>query len=311
MRRILPMNAAACSARAIKAAMPTATIDALPAPCSSNSTRRIAMTVTCSIALPWARLARRSASSPPSPKITCVRRRFRLVFSASAVTKRRSSATKKGEWVSGPLCIAQDYALPGRNGICADEASSNSEYRQRNRVYGGGIAGVVRVQVVAAVVGWKKPRGAIRVPQQPIQIDHRIEVTAAPDPGIDLLPHRFLFRRVITRPGLRILERRDRRRDDADPAAMRARDECPVTGDQIRGGDGFGSGRDRPRQPEVIHAEGGSTAERQDPIGGGVDVRTAGSPATPAIRATPGSIAAGGTRRCRCSSPAAKRCSSC
>src|SRR5258708_8477261 len=102
MRRILPMNAAACSARAVRAAVPTATIHALATPCSSSSTSKIAITVTCSIALPWARFGGRSGSSPPSPKITWVRSRCRLVSSASAVTKTKSSATRKAEWVSGP-----------------------------------------------------------------------------------------------------------------------------------------------------------------------------------------------------------------
>src|SRR6266850_6784301 len=115
MRRIFPMNAAACNARAISAAVPTTTIHVFAAPWYSSRTSRIAITVTCLMAFPWARLARRSESSPPSPNLTRVRSRWRLVFRASPVTTRKSSATKNGEQVKAPawkirVGMAREYA---------------------------------------------------------------------------------------------------------------------------------------------------------------------------------------------------------
>src|SRR5438874_9518700 len=112
------------------------------------------------------------------------------------------------------------------------------------------------MQVVATVIRWQQAGGVSRIAQEPVEVDHAVEIATTPHPGVDRLPHGFFFGGVIGRRDLRALERRDRSCDDPYAAAVRARDELSVTIDQISGRHGVGGWRDSSREPEVIYAEG-------------------------------------------------------
>ena len=54
-----------------------------------------------------------------------------------------------------------------------------------------GIAGVVRMDVIAAVEVRMKPRRLLRVARGGIEIRHGIELAAGPNPLVDGLAHRL------------------------------------------------------------------------------------------------------------------------
>src|SRR5947209_17001538 len=88
--------------------------------------------------------------------------------------------------------------------------------------------------MVAAVVGGQQPRRMAWVAQHLVEIDHRVELTAATDPRVDLLTHGLLVGREKAdrrRTKERVLERRDRRSDDPNPVPAGARDQLTIAGD--------------------------------------------------------------------------------
>src|SRR5262249_59422084 len=87
--------------------------------------------------------------------------------------------------------------------------------------------------MISAVVRRQQPRGLARVSQDLVKIDHRIEFTAAADPGIDLLTNEFFLWGVEADSGRvkgRVLERRVSRPNDSNSLFMCARYSLAVAG---------------------------------------------------------------------------------
>jgi hypothetical protein len=74
------------------------------------------------------------------------------------------------------------------------------------------------MQVIAALVRRKKPRGMIRIVRRSVLIDHCVATAvAAAHKGIELLASHFLFRQ----PVVRALVGRERGTEEADVMLMR------------------------------------------------------------------------------------------
>src|SRR6266700_6069998 len=84
----------------------------------------------------------------------------------------------------------------------------------------GDVAGVVYVQVVAAVVSGQDLCGTVRVADGFVKIDYAIEFAAGADPSVDVLADLLVLgtvEMVIERVAKKgVLERRNRCADDAD-----------------------------------------------------------------------------------------------
>src|SRR5262249_5773191 len=96
---------------------------------------------------------------------------------------------------------------------------------------------------VSAVVRRQQPRGPARVSQDLVKIDHRIEFTAAADPGIDLLTHELFLRGVEADSGRakgRVLERRECWCCVCKFPSMRGRYQLAIAGYQALGARAFG-----------------------------------------------------------------------
>ena len=65
------------------------------------------------------------------------------------------------------------------------------EQCQGNRISLGEAPCIIGMQMVSTVVTWKQLRRVARVPQDRVEIDYRIEFTAAEDPLVNPLPLGF------------------------------------------------------------------------------------------------------------------------
>lgn len=132
--------------------------------------------------------------------------------------------------------------------------------REGDDVALGDVAGVVDVQVVAAVVGGQDLRGVVGVTDGLVEIDDAIEFAAGANPGVHFLANLLVLRAVeavierITEKG--VLEGRNRRADGADSLFVSAGDELAIAVDQVLGGQGLGRRYERTREEQVIDAEG-------------------------------------------------------
>src|SRR5205823_175982 len=96
-----------------------------------------------------------------------------------------------------------------------------------DRLAHGSIAGVVWMQVVAAVIGCGHGRWTGRIGNNAIEVDESIKGAAGPDPVVDGQALRLLVRREISLvgpPGQSVFERQKRAADDLDRAQARALD---------------------------------------------------------------------------------------
>src|SRR4051812_24739420 len=93
------------------------------------------------------------------------------------------------------------------------------EQRDRNRVALSDVSCIVDVQMVSAVIAGEQPRGTARVSHHRVEIDHSIEFSAAPDPGVNPLTYPFFLGRRKAderRREDRTLERWNGRPDDSN-----------------------------------------------------------------------------------------------
>src|SRR5262249_46164667 len=105
--------------------------------------------------------------------------------------------------------------------------------------------------MISAVVRRQQPRGPARVPQDLVKIDHRIEFTAAADPGIDLLTHELFLWGVEADSGRakgRVLEGRDSRPNDSNSSFVCASYHLTIAGYQALGIHAFGERYKRARE---------------------------------------------------------------
>src|SRR6476469_1345771 len=98
------------------------------------------------------------------------------------------------------------------------------QFRQIDRVRHGLVAGVTRMEVVAAVIGGEQRLRVGRVAGDPVEVDDRVELAARADPRV----HRDAGRLQRLVPRAPALEGQDGGADDADPAGVCLRDHLVV-----------------------------------------------------------------------------------
>src|SRR6185295_5187132 len=95
------------------------------------------------------------------------------------------------------------------------------------------------MKMVAAVIRRRDDGRIVRIGNNAVEVDDRIEGAAGPDPVIDSeTPHLFVSREIalVGPPGERVLERRQRGADHLDRADTGALDQLLVAGnDVVRG----------------------------------------------------------------------------
>src|SRR6185312_11509879 len=113
--------------------------------------------------------------------------------------------------------------------------------------------------MIAAVVSRQYLRGTVRVTRSSIEIDDSIQLAAAANTGVHLLPYLFFFRTVkaveIRVAEKSVLEGRYRAADGADSVLMSKGNELPIAGDQIPRSHTWCCGHKRSRKQYVIHAK--------------------------------------------------------
>ena len=97
-----------------------------------------------------------------------------------------------------------------------------------------GGAGVVGVQVVAAVVAGEQLLGSVRIAQRRVEVDDRVVLAAGADPAVDGLPGGLVLR-TVEAEGV-ALERGDGTAEDLQAAFMGAGDELALAADDVRRG---------------------------------------------------------------------------
>jgi len=120
-------------------------------------------------------------------------------------------------------------------------------------------AGVVRVQVISAVVGRKQLRGAGGVAQDRVQVHYGIKFVTAKNPSVDLLASCFALGSVEVDGRLfekSVFECRIGRADDADAFFMSVGDQFAVARDDLFGINFFAGGSERESgKQDVVDAE--------------------------------------------------------
>src|SRR5690349_1698369 len=100
------------------------------------------------------------------------------------------------------------------------------------------------MQMVAAIVSGQDLCGVAGVANSFVKIDDAVKFAAGADPGVDFLADLLILGAVemIKERILEdcMLERRNRRADDADSFFVSAGDELTIAGDQVLSGDSFG-----------------------------------------------------------------------
>ena len=99
------------------------------------------------------------------------------------------------------------------------------------------VADIARMQVIAAVVDRQHARRMLGIAHALVEVDHRIERAAVPDPCIHRLPHRLARRRPGAHQEGLVLEWRQRAAEDLDAARMRPQRHLLQTGDHLLGRD--------------------------------------------------------------------------
>jgi hypothetical protein len=89
------------------------------------------------------------------------------------------------------------------------------------------IARVIRMKVIAAIIGGQELRWVVRVARGCVEIDHPVEFMAGTYPMVDLLPYKVAVRRIISS----ILEGRERRAINLQALRVSAPDQLAVTSD--------------------------------------------------------------------------------
>src|SRR5690348_12333676 len=144
--------------------------------------------------------------------------------------------------------------------VCRPWPLATAENLKGDGVALGDVAGVVDVQVVAAVVSGQDLRGVVRVADGFVKIDYAIEFAARADPSVDFLADLLVLgteEMVIERVAKQgVLEGRNRCGDDADSFLVSARNELTIAGDQLLRGDAFGLRDERTGEEHVVDAEG-------------------------------------------------------
>jgi hypothetical protein len=114
----------------------------------------------------------------------------------------------------------------------------------------GLVARVVRVQMIAAVIGRLHPGRMVRIPEHPIEIQHAVERRTSADPVIQRLPFGLAVRRVIRLA--RSLERRERCAIDAQALAVGTLDQLGERPAKIIAAHGFTGSVEGTGQPDVV-----------------------------------------------------------
>src|SRR5260370_13872115 len=94
------------------------------------------------------------------------------------------------------------------------------------------------MQMIVGIVTREQPRGMARVPQNLVEIDHSIKLSAGADTGVDLLTHHFFLGGIKAERGRsegRVLERWDRGPNDSNCLSMGARYELTIAGYYVLG----------------------------------------------------------------------------
>ena len=127
------------------------------------------------------------------------------------------------------------WRLPRRLQLLAMTAYSNSA--KIDDIAHPVVAGIARMQVIAAVVDRQHARRMFGIAHALVEVDNGIERAAVPDPGIHRLPHRLARRRPGTDQEGLVLERRQRAAEDLNAARMRPQRHLLQPGDHLLGGD--------------------------------------------------------------------------